>query len=70
MTDPDPARQRFMVMQLIRASGGALALLGLLIVAGKTAMPVAAGYALLLVGAVDLLVMPIILAKRWKSPGE
>lgn len=67
---PDPARQRFIAMQLMRASGAVFALLGLLIVARKVDMPIAAGYAFLLVGFVDLFVMPLVLAKRWKSPGE
>lgn len=68
MTQPDPARQRFIALQLIRASGAVFALLGLLIVARRVDMPMVAGYAFLAVGFVDLFIVPLLLAKRWKSP--
>ncbi|MFC0588489.1 hypothetical protein ACFFF7_03595 [Novosphingobium aquiterrae] len=70
MTNPDPARQRFIVLQLMRLSGAFFALLGLLVIARKVDMPVVAGYVFLLVGFVDLFVVPLLLAKRWKSPPQ
>ncbi|MBS0481926.1 MAG: hypothetical protein JSR96_07165 [Proteobacteria bacterium] len=70
MSQPDPARQRFIVLQLLRLSGAVFALLGLLIVARRVDMPIAAGYAFLIVGFVDLFVVPLLLAKRWKSPPQ
>ncbi|MDE2412083.1 MAG: hypothetical protein KGM18_09960 [Sphingomonadales bacterium] len=70
MSQPDPARQRFIAMQLMRLSGAFFALLGLLIVARRVDMPIAAGYAFLVVGFVDLFVVPLLLAKRWKSPPQ
>lgn len=68
MSTPDPARQRFIVLQLLRLSGAFFALLGLLVVARRIDLPVIAGYAFLIVGFVDLFVAPLLLAKRWKSP--
>ncbi|MBS0474917.1 MAG: hypothetical protein JSR28_07180 [Proteobacteria bacterium] len=70
MSQPDPARQRFIALQLMRLSGAVFALLGLLIVARRVDMPIAAGYAFLVVGFVDLFVVPLLLAKRWKSPPQ
>ncbi|MDE2435899.1 MAG: hypothetical protein KGM49_06535 [Sphingomonadales bacterium] len=70
MTEPDPAKSRFIAMQFIRLSGAAFALLGLLIIARKIAMPAAAGYAFVAVGMFDLLVMPMILARRWRTPPQ
>ena len=70
MTNPDPARQRFIVLQLMRLSGAFFALLGLLVIAHKVDMPIVAGYAFLVVGFVDLFVVPLLLAKRWKSPPQ
>jgi hypothetical protein len=70
MNQPDPAKQRFIVLQLMRLSGAFFALLGLLVVAGKADLPKAAGYAFLVVGFVDLFVVPLLLARRWKSPPQ
>ncbi|MFM5886224.1 MAG: hypothetical protein ACKOQ3_13030 [Novosphingobium sp.] len=68
MTNPDPAKQRFIVLQLLRLSGAFFALLGLLVIARKVDLPIVAGYVFLVVGFVDLFVVPLLLAKRWKSP--
>lgn len=70
MNQPDPARQRFIVLQLMRVSGAVFSLLGLLTIAGKMPLPVIAGYAFLAVGFLDLFVVPLMLAKRWKSPPQ
>lgn len=66
----DPAKARFMVLQLLRLSGAVLAIFGLSILAGKTDLPKLVGAALFLVGLFDLLIFPIILTKRWKSPPQ
>lgn len=64
----DPAKARFMVLQVMRLSGAVLAIFGLSIMAGKVNLPRLAGAALFLVGLFDLLVFPLILTKRWKTP--
>lgn len=70
MSQPDPARQRFIALQAIRLSGAVFALIGLVTIAGKMPLPVVAGYAFLGVGFLDLFVVPLLLAKRWKSPPQ
>lgn len=64
----DPARARFFIIQAMRWIGLAMVVIGLLIVRHKIDAPVEAGYALVLVGLVDALIMPTVLARRWKSP--
>lgn len=72
MTDPlspeQQAKQRFMVLTAIRFSGVALALAGVAIVAGKIDLPAVAGYGLIALGALDSLLMPLVLVKAWRSP--
>lgn len=70
MSQPDPARQRFIALQMLRLSGAVFALLGLLVVAKRIDMPLVAGYVFLVVGFLDLFVVPLLLAKRWKSPPQ
>jgi hypothetical protein len=41
---------------------------GLLIINGKITLPIEAGYVLTLVGLIDALIMPSVLAKAWKTP--
>ena len=68
MSQPDPARARFFIIALVRWSGVALVMLGLLVVRRRIDLPAVAGYGLLLVGIVDALIVPTLLARRWKSP--
>ena len=64
----DPARARFIVIQALRWSGLAMVLVALLIIEDKIDLPKEAGYALFLVGLLDALIMPSVLARFWKSP--
>ncbi|CAM4092110.1 hypothetical protein NOLU111490_07135 [Novosphingobium lubricantis] len=69
----DPAVARFAVLQMMRLSGVVLLLLGVLIIAGKapaflSGLPEAAGYALALIGLADFVVVPHMLARRWRTP--
>lgn len=68
MTQKDTARQRFIAVQLIRITGVAMAVFGLVTIAGRTSLPLVGGYVLFAVGLFDALAMPLILARRWKSP--
>lgn len=71
MTERDPAAARWAVIQLVRALGVVAALCGLLVVAGPPgslrALPDWAGYLLLGVGLADLFLVPLVLARRWRS---
>ncbi len=66
----DPAKARFFAIQAIRIGGVAMTVIGALIIAHKIDLPQEAGYALFLVGALDALFMPKVLARAWKSPPE
>jgi hypothetical protein len=62
------AKRRFLIISLVRLSGGVFLTLGLFILGGKFAMPKAAGWAFTLIGMLDLLVAPVFLSRKWRSP--
>ncbi|HQV03445.1 MULTISPECIES: hypothetical protein [unclassified Novosphingobium] len=62
------AKKRFMAISLIRLSGAVFMTLGLLVLGGKVDLPQAAGLAFVVIGLIDLLVAPVFLSRRWKSP--
>jgi hypothetical protein len=64
----DPARKRLMVIHAMRWTGVALVIFGALVIMDRIEFPKQAGYVLFLVGLIDALFMPTILARRWKSP--
>lgn len=66
----DQARNRFFIMQALRLGGAVLIVMGMLGLSGKLALPRAAAAALLVIGIVDFLVIPVALARRWKSPPQ
>jgi hypothetical protein len=66
------AKKRFMLLNVMRLTGVALAMGGLANLAGKF-MPEVAPYFgafLLITGAVDFFVGPALLKRGWRSPGE
>ncbi len=69
MTD-DPAKGRFLAIQVMRLIGTGIALFGLVVITGKTDLPQPLGYPITLFGLFDALIFPIILTRRWKSPRE
>lgn len=66
----DPAKPRFFMILALRWSGVALVLLGMMVQAGRTALPQPLGYALLVVGLACAMIFPTLLARRWKTPKE
>ncbi len=68
----DPALPRFMVLQVVRLIGAGMALAGVVIRShGQPALahiPDPVGDALIVLGAGVFFAVPIMLAKRWKSP--
>jgi hypothetical protein len=71
MTEPDPARARFFALGLIRLAGVALAFLGVAIIAKRLVEPAEiVGGLLLFIAAIDVLVVPLLLVKRWRTPKE
>ena len=65
----DPAKRRFWLLQLIRMAGTALALVGVAIIGGAGQIPAPVGYVLLVFGAVDALLVPVVVSRLWKSKG-
>jgi hypothetical protein len=65
----EQAKARFLIIQLVRLTGIAMAMFGLAIIAGKAALPVKAGYVLFAIGLFEAMFVPILLTKRWKSRG-
>lgn len=65
------ARNRWMVIQLMRTTGFALAILGILMtqdavtVAGDANRAV--GYVFIVIGLLDGFLMPVVLARKWSS---
>ena len=66
----DVARTRWFILSLSRFLGVALVITGLLVTQGAISWPVEVGYALILIGIVDVFVVPQVLARRWRSPKE
>lgn len=64
----DPARRRYIAILAMRWAGLALVVFGLLVIYRRIDLPKEAGYVLFLVGIVDALIMPSVLARRWRSP--
>jgi len=64
----DPAKARFFVIQALRWSGLALVFFALLVIEDKIDLPKEAGYVLFVVGLLDALIMPSVLARIWKTP--
>ena len=70
----DPALAKFAAIQFARLSGVVLILVGLLVNADRlpalTGLPDAAASVMIGVGLVDFFVLPILLARRWRTPPQ
>ncbi|MDE2597580.1 MAG: hypothetical protein KGL44_11950 [Sphingomonadales bacterium] len=64
----DAAKARWAIIQVVRLTGVAMVLFGVLIMAGRINLPQIAGMVLALVGLVESLALPLVLAKAWKTP--
>ncbi|BBC74200.1 conserved hypothetical protein [Altererythrobacter sp. B11] len=62
------ARNRWLVISLLRMAGVAVVVIGLLVVSGTIPLPPAAGYVLLAIGLLDTFLVPQLLARKWRSP--
>ncbi|WAC24507.1 hypothetical protein [Blastomonas sp. SL216] len=63
------ARSRFFTIGAVRLAGAVTIALAVAITYGRiSGVPNAFGYALLLVGILEMVIVPQILVKRWKSP--
>lgn len=69
------ARKRFFALALMRLMGAVFVLIGFVLIRGGwelAGQPTDRwiGVAIVLVGAFDFAVMPLLLARRWRSPKE
>ena len=68
MPDESQAKQRFFILGLIRLLSAVLTGVGLAIVAGKIDAPRPAGVFLAVFGLLELLRLPLFLARKWRTP--
>lgn len=62
------AQYRFLVINICRITGAVMLVIGLAVIAREAfGLPKAAGYVLFFVGFADFMLVPLLLAKRWKS---
>jgi hypothetical protein len=66
----DVARNRWLVINLLRVAGVAMVIVGLLITQDAIAAPAVAGYVLIAAGLADVFAVPLLLARKWRSPRE
>lgn len=67
--DEQRARSRFFVIGAVRLAGAVTIALAVAIAYGKIeAVPQVAGYVLLALGIVEMVILPQLLVARWKSP--
>ena len=62
--------QRFFMINALRLSGVAFVIAGLLIINGVIDFAAAAGYVFLVVGLLDIFVVPQVLARKWRTPPQ
>jgi hypothetical protein len=69
MTESDPAKTRFLLLGLLRLSGVVLAFLGIAIIMKRLVEPAEIiGGVLIAIGALEVLLLPILLVRRWRTP--
>lgn len=69
------AKKRFFALSIMRLMGVAFAMIGFILISGGFSLAGQPtdrwiGAAIVLVGAFDFAVMPLILARRWRSPKD
>ncbi|QZP08016.1 hypothetical protein [Caenibius sp. WL] len=66
----DPARARFFAMQAMRLGGLMMVIAALLGLNGVLPVPPVAAWPLLIVGLIEIFVIPQILARHWRTIDE
>lgn len=73
MTGPDDkqAMKRYYILSILRLCGAIILTVGLAVIAnGFQGWPIETGYLLFAIGAFTFILLPALLAKKWKSPPE
>mgnify|MGYP001469397849 CR=1 FL=1 len=70
MSEHDPAVRRFWAIQFTRLLGVAFVAAGILIATGRLLpqLPYWLGYILIANGLIDVFVLPVTMARKWRSP--
>ena len=63
----DPAKARWLAIVVVRWTGVVLVVLGLLVQSERIALPPVVGIVFVMFGLFDAFVMPVFLARRWKT---
>jgi hypothetical protein len=66
----DEARSRFLVMNAVRITGVGLVLVGILATRGVVPLPREVGYFFVVLGLIEVFVIPQLLARKWRSPPD
>lgn len=69
-SEKDPAKLRFLMISINRLFGGVMVVLGLLGANGLLGVPDWFAYALIVVGLIEFVLVPQLLAKAWRTPRE
>jgi len=64
------AKQRFMLLNVVRLMGLAMVLVGIAITQGAIDLPFAVGVVLAIFGLLEFFLMPNIIAKSWRNSEE
>jgi len=64
------ARQRYMILNLVRVAGVAMVLAGIAIARGVIDLPVPLGWVLAFAGLFDFFFAPRLLARGWRSKDQ
>jgi hypothetical protein len=69
VSDDSQARNRFLIISVVRLGGAILLMLGLVAASGKLwGLPREVGIAMVVIGAFAFAILPRLLARRWRSP--
>jgi hypothetical protein len=64
------ARQRFMILNIMRFGAILIVALGIAIIGGKIPVQPTAGYFVLVVGAIDFFIVPRLLKRAWQKQDQ
>jgi hypothetical protein len=62
------ARGRWLVINLLRLGGVAMVIAGMLGTRQVLEIPMIAAYALIAIGLLDIFLVPLFLARKWRTP--
>jgi hypothetical protein len=64
----DQERARFFILNAVRLTGVGLVLVGILVLRGAIDLPEVVGWTFVPVGLIDIFIIPLVLARKWRTP--